>query len=229
MARTSSRKQKEKPAQKLQPLNRKQWIKREPTTDLGHRIVSATVEEFAEKGVLQARVAEITRRAGTSDPAFYQYFAGMKQAALYVMSEYYWAPLNLRLRYYQDITDDPLKLYDAVLQALIQSREDDPNRPWLAESKVFQIVVGQMRNPYLLPESVLDAEYIAFIDKLEAIINAGQKQSVFSTWLRPVLLAQLLVSTLHGLLMQNNLPYQNIIVQEEEIKRVADHLMGLKR
>ena len=76
----------------FEPLRREQWIKRPPVTDLGHRIVSATVEEFAARGVLGARVAAITRRAGTTDPAFYRYFTGMKEAALFVMSEYYWGP-----------------------------------------------------------------------------------------------------------------------------------------
>jgi AcrR family transcriptional regulator len=227
MPRTSLRKQKK--ANKTEPLNRKEWIKREPTTELGHRIVSATVEEFAAKGVLGARVAEITRRAGTADPAFYQYFGGMKQAALFIMSEYYWAPLNLLLSHYKDITDDPKKLYDAVLNALIQSREDDHSRPWLAESNVFQIVVTQMRNPFLMPESVLDSDYINFIEQLEGIINAGQKEKVFSAWLRPSLLAQLLVSTLHGLLMQNSMALHPITAQEDEIRRVADHLLGVKR
>ena len=64
--------QNERSPAKMQPLGRELWIKREPVTKLGQRIVSATVEEFAAKGVLGSRVAEITRRAGTTDPAFYR-------------------------------------------------------------------------------------------------------------------------------------------------------------
>ena len=171
-------------------INREQWIKRRPVTQLGERIVIATVNEFADKGVLGARVAQITRSAGTSDPAFYRYFAGLKQAALYIISEYYWAPLNLRLSHYQQITNDPLQLFDAVLQSLIQSSADNESRPGLSESKVFRIVVAQMRNPVLMPESILDDEYLAFTAKLEEIITAGQKQGVFTKGLRPALVAR---------------------------------------
>jgi AcrR family transcriptional regulator len=229
MARTSVGKNREAAVQKLQPVNREQWIKRQPVTELGHRIVSATVEEFAAKGVLGARIAQITRRAGTSDPAFYRYFAGIKQAALYIMSEYYWSPLNLRLMHYQQITSDPIQLFDAVLQALVQSSADDPNRPWLAESKVFRIVVVQMRNPSLLPESMLDSEYLAFIDKLEEIVRNGQQQGLFTPGVRSALLAQALVNTLHGLLMQNSLAFQPTKVQMDEMRQVAERLVGLKR
>lgn len=40
-----------------------QRIKQQPVIDRGHRIVAAAVGEFAAKGVLGARVAEITWRA----------------------------------------------------------------------------------------------------------------------------------------------------------------------
>jgi AcrR family transcriptional regulator len=214
---------------RFDPLRREQWIKRQPVTDLGHRIVSATVQEFAAKGVLGARVAEITRRAGTTDPAFYRYFNGIKEAALFVMSEYYWAPLNVRLNHYQQITRDPRQLFDAVVDALVQSTADDPSRPWLAESQVFRIVVTEMRSPFLLPESLLDSEYNTFIGALDEVLRSGQRQGVFIRGLDAGLLAQLLVNTLHGLLMLNSLPFQPVDVRMEEIKQVAALLVGGER
>jgi AcrR family transcriptional regulator len=224
MARGPSRRKKEK----SEPLGRDRWIKRQPVTDLGRRIVSAAVEEFAAKGVLGARVAEITRRAGTTDPAFYRYFTGMKEAALFVMSEYYWAPLNVRLNHYRRITQDPRRLFDAIVDALVQSTSDDPSRPWLAESQVFRIVVTQMRNPFLLPESLLDSEYQTFIRTLEAIFRRGQHQGLFIRSLDAGLLSQLLVNTLHGLLMLNSLPFQPVSVGMAEVKQVAALLVGGK-
>jgi AcrR family transcriptional regulator len=211
------------------PLRREQWIKRQPVTDLGHRMVSATVEEFAAKGVLGARVAEIAQRAGTTDPAFYRYFTGMKEAALFVMSEYYWAPLNVRIGHYQQITQDPKNLFDAIVHALIQSTADDPSRPWLAESQVFRIVVAQLRNPFLLPESLLDSEYLAFIKTLEEILRGGQREGVFIRSLDAGLLAHLLINTLHNLLMLNSLPFQPVSVGSDEVKEVATLLVGGKR
>ncbi|MBI4854244.1 MAG: TetR/AcrR family transcriptional regulator [Acidobacteria bacterium] len=208
-------------------LHRERWIKKKPTTDLGQRIISSATNEFATKGVLGARVAEITRLAGTTDPAFYRYFAGIKQAALFIMSEYYWAPLNLRLNHYQQISNNPLQLFEAVIEALIHSTEDDHSRPWLAESNVFRIVVAQMRNPVLLPESLLDLEYLTFIEKLESIIYLGQQQNIFANNLRPSLIAQILVTSLHSLLLQSNLALPHLRVEEGEIKQVAYRLVGL--
>lgn len=209
-------------------LSRDELVKRKPTTELGHRIVSATVEEFAAKGVQGARVSEIARRAGTTDPTFYRYFHGLRRAALFVMSEYYWAPLNLRLEHYRQITDEPRRLFEATVSALIRSTDDDPQRPWLAESNVFQIVVAESRNPLLLPDAALDGEHVGFLAKLEEIIRAGRERGVFVADLRPALLASLLVNSLHGLLAQNAVGLQAFRVKEDEVRRVASHLVGLK-
>lgn len=216
----------ELPKSSLKLMDRKSWIKREPVTELGHRIVSAAIEEFATKGIFNARVAVITKNAQTSDPAFYWYFASMKHAALFIMSEYYWAPLNIRLNHYLQITNDPKQLFDAVIQALIQSTTDNPSHPWLSESKVFNIVVAQMRNPALLPESMLDAEYVNFINKLGEIVELGQKQKQFSSWLRPELVARLIVNNLHSLLTTNKIALQKNIEKDEVIK-VVEKIVGL--
>lgn len=205
-----------------------QWIKRQPVTELGHRIVAATVDEFAAKGVQGARVAEITRRAGTTDPNFYRYFVGLRQAALFIMSEYYWAPLNKRVNYYREATREPNKLFDLILTSLIRSAKDDPARPWLAESKVFQIVVAESRNPFLMPEAALDPEYLKFLKTLEEVIKAAQRKRKFKSNFRPALLAALLVSTLHGLLARKEQSPQNFRVTEDEVRRLANHFVGKK-
>lgn len=207
-------------------VSRPELIKREPTTDLGHRIVSATVEEFATKGIVGARVAEIARLAGTTDPAFYRYFHGLRQAAIFIMSEYYWRPLNVRVSHYLQVTQDPVGLFEAVVQALIHSSADDASRPWLAESKVFQIVVAQMRNPFLLPDSLVDREYLGFLEKLTGILTAGQNEGLFQTGVRPDILASLLVTTLHAMLMHRIVCPESTQATEEEIKLVAARLVG---
>lgn len=224
-----SREQQQEALTKLTSISRNQWIKRAPTTELGHRIVSSTVKEIVEKGMVGARVAAIVNRIGTADPAFYRYFVGLKQAVLFIMSEYYWAALNLRLNHYQKITKDPAQLFEAIVEALIISAEDDPARPWLSEAFVFRIVVSQMRNPALLPESMLDSEYLAFIAKLEEIIQQGQEQNIFIKDLHSSLLAQLLVSNLHGLLQLNTLDCQPVNVSPEDIKKVAKMVVGFNK
>jgi AcrR family transcriptional regulator len=213
------------PGSKL--LSRSKWVKRQPVTALGHKIVAATVEEFATKGVQGARVAVIARRAGTTDPTFYRYFPGLRQAALFVMSEYYWAPLNARLNHYRQVTGEPDRLFELIVTSLIHSAENDRSRPWLAESKVFKIVVAESRNPILLPDSALDAEYVGFLATLEEIIKAGQQQKIFDAEFRPALLASLLVNTLHGLLAQSALGHRGFRVSEDEVRRVARHVAGI--
>lgn len=209
-------------------FNRRELIKRAPTTELGQKIVAATVEEFAANGVSGARVAEICRRAGTSDPTFYRYFLGLRQAALFIIGEYYWSPLNQRLGHFQQITDDPRKLFEALVTSLIGSAEDNPDRPWLAESKVFQIVVAESRNPLLVADLAHDEEYVGFLARLEEIIKTGQQRKFFASDLRPALLASWMVNSLHGLLAQNSFRFQPFHVEEKEVRRVAASLVGLQ-
>jgi AcrR family transcriptional regulator len=208
-------------------LSRGKWIKREPVTDLGRRIISATVEEFSRQGIAGARVGTITRRAGTTDPAFYRYFTGMKQAALFIMSEYYWAPLNVRLQHYRQIASDPQSLFLTVVNTLVQSAQDDRQRPWLSESQVFRIVVANMRNAFLLPQSVAESQYLRFIDGLADIIRSGQKQKIFHSSLKPRLLAELLVATLHQLLLLEGKSHGGNRVAKKEAMSVAAALVGL--
>src|SRR5262245_8764536 len=207
-------------------LSSSKWIKRQPITNLGHRIVAATVDEFAAKGVQGSRVAEITRRAGTTDPNFYRYFIGLRQAALFIMSEYYWAPLNKRINHYREATTAPDKLFQLTLTSLIRSAEDDPARPWLAESKVFQIVVAESRNPFLLPEAALDAEYVRFLATLEKTIKDGQKKRLFSSAFQPALVASLLVDTLHGVLARRAHGHRGFDVNENGVRRLAYLMAG---
>jgi len=115
------------------------------------------------------------------------------------------------------------------VDALVQSTADDASRPWLAESQVFRIVVAQMRNPALLPKSFLDSKYLTFIKTLEEILHNEQREGVFIRSLDAGLLAQLLVNTLHGLLMLNSLPFQPVSVGTDEVKVVAALLVGGKR
>ncbi|MBL8150903.1 MAG: TetR/AcrR family transcriptional regulator [Blastocatellia bacterium] len=211
----------------LKPVNREVWIKRRPVTEVGRRIVGASVEEFAQKGILGARVAEIAHRAGTTDPTFYRYFIGIKQAALFIMSEYYWTRLNVRLAHYLEVTKDPLRLFEATVDALVQSSSDDPDYPWISESKVFQIVVAQMRNPALLPDSMMDSEYIGFLTKLENIIAIGQKEKVFKSNLRPMLLSSLLINSLNSLLVQKNIDYPIFKVDISEVQQTARLIVGI--
>ncbi len=203
-------------------------IKRDPNSDLAHRLISSTVEAFAEKGILGARVAEITHAAGTTDPAFYRYFPSIRDSALYIIGEYYWRPLNQRITHFQEVTNDPRQIFEAVLAALVRSTEDDHSRPWLAESKVFRVVVSELRNPFLLPDSLLDSEYLKFLGTLEGLFRDGQEKGCFDRRLRPVVMAHSLVMTLHGLFVENALSPRSLNISEEEIREVAYRLVGFE-
>lgn len=203
-------------------------IKREPSSELGRRLISASVEAFAEKGILGARVAEITRAAGTTDPAFYRYFPSLRDAALFIISEYYWRPLNQRVAHFRQATRDAGALFEAVVTALLRSVDDDPATPWLDESKVFPIVVSQMRNPFLLPDSLIDPEYAGFLEMLEKLFRDGRRQGCFTSGPRPTVMAHSLVTTIHGLLGTNAVSPQGVTFREDEIRRVAYRLAGFE-
>jgi hypothetical protein len=68
-----------------------------------------------------------------------------------------------------------------------------------------------------------------FIKTLEEILQDGQREGFFVSSLDAKLLAQLLVNTLHGLLMLSSLPSQPVNVGTDEVKQVAALLVGGKR
>jgi AcrR family transcriptional regulator len=201
-------------------------IKKDSISPAGQRLIAAATEAFAQKGILGARVAEITAAAGTKDAAFYRYFPSLRDAALFIMGEYYWRPLNRRIAHFLEVTEEPEKVFEAVVTALIRSTEDDPSRPWLAESKVFRIVVSQLRNPFLLPDSLRDPHYESCLGKLERILGEGQKKKRFHSTIQPGILARALVTTIHGLLVDASLEGENFLIAEDAVRRVAFQLVG---
>jgi hypothetical protein len=85
-------------------------------------------------------------------------------------------------------------------------------------------VVADSRNPGLLPEAALDAQYVKFLATLENVIKAGQAKQVFKNTFRPALVASLLVSSLHGLLALNAIGHRGFRVNDNEMRRLANHL-----
>lgn len=201
-------------------------LKRELANDVSRRIFKATIEEFAAKGILGARLASISEAAGVSDPAFYRYFPSLRDAALYILSAHYWHPLNLQFSAFQKVTANPVLLFEAVISSLIKSTEDNPGSPWISESQVFRIAVAQMRNPFLLPDSLLDPEYLIFLEKLSHILRHGQEQGMFTAEVRSELLARSVVNTLHGLLAERQVGQRQFVVDEQEIQTIARQLVG---
>jgi AcrR family transcriptional regulator len=204
-------------------------VKRLPSSDLGHRLLGATVKAFAENGILGARIAEITRAAGTTDPAFYRYFPSIRDAALFIMSEYYWKPLNRKLGHFSEVTSQPEAVFEAVITALIRSAEDNPDQPWISESEVFRIVVSQLRNPFLLPDSLRDPEYQAFMGSFEEILTRGQEMGLFDNRIQPWVMARTLVVSLHGLLADGMTDCTARPISEGEIRDLAHRIVGLNR
>ncbi|MBX7223949.1 MAG: TetR/AcrR family transcriptional regulator [Blastocatellia bacterium] len=204
------------------------YVKRELVTELSRQLFKATVEEFAGKGILGARVASITQAAGVTDPAFYRYFPSLRDAALYVLSVHYWKPLNQKLDNFQRVTSDPVLLFEAVVRALIESSADNSNQPWVPAGLVFRIAVAHLRNPFLLPDSLLDPEYQRFLEKLAFIIQEGQSQGRFQAAIASATLARTLVNSLHGLLVEQQIAPSHFTPQAEECQMVARQLVGLK-
>jgi hypothetical protein len=207
---------------------REQWLNQLPTTIAGQRIIRAAIEEFASHGIAPDCIHQIAKRAGTSRSTFYRYFHGYREAALFIISEYYWAPLNLYLGYLvHQTSSNTAQQFDSVLQMVTQPPGSKPSHSQSVESMIFKVVLSQMYNPDLLPESVLDNEYLGFIDKFSKIIEKGQKEGLFLSTLRPTTMAELLVFTLQGLIIQNGNRLQSGDCQIEEIKQIGRLLLEM--
>ena len=146
------------------------------------------------------------------------------------MSEYYWSPLNSILdSLIYNYCNDPARQLNGVIEAVTESANGKQQKPWFVEADIFKILISQMYDPALLPESIMDAGYLRFIRRLAEIIRLGQSKRIFLCDLRPSLLAEILMITLQNLLLQNRLESCSAILQNDELSKIAGQLLGMKR
>jgi AcrR family transcriptional regulator len=132
-------------------INNKIYLKDPESTDLGKRIIQASIVMIYDIGFEQFTFRKLGKEIASNESSVYRYFESKHKLLLYLTSWYWgWMEYQLILRTLS-ITDDALKL-DAAVHILTQEVVQDMNFEHIDEITLSKIVVEEYSKSYLTKE-----------------------------------------------------------------------------
>jgi AcrR family transcriptional regulator len=132
-------------------INNKIYLKDPESTDLGKRIIQASIVMIYDIGFEQFTFRKLGKEIASNESSVYRYFESKHKLLLYLTSWYWgWMEYQLILRTLS-ITDDVLKL-DAAVHILTQEVVQDMNFEHIDEITLSKIVVEEYSKSYLTKE-----------------------------------------------------------------------------
>ncbi len=132
-------------------INDKIFLKNPESSDLGKRIVKASILMIHEMGFEQFTFRKLGKEIGSNESSIYRYFESKHKLLLYLTSWYWgWMEYQLILKTIA-VTDDQEKLNMAV-RILTQEVVQDMNFEHIDEVTLSKIVVEEYSKSYLTKE-----------------------------------------------------------------------------
>jgi len=144
-------------------------------------ILQAAVRIFAEKGYFAARMRDVAEAAGVADGTLYLYFSSKENLLVAILEEYARAFVERAQRDCQRLSH-PQEQLQAVLERHLVSLE--ANR---SLAMVFQI---ELRHSRKFLRAVAKGQVAAYLQLLQGIVAAGQRQGVFRPEVEPKVAAR---------------------------------------
>lgn len=136
------------------------------------RILAAAVAEFAEHSFSGARIDQISKRAKTVDRMLYYYF-GSKERLYQAVLEHVYAELIAAQRSFDVDEDDPVQ---GMRQLIRHSWQH-----YLRHPELVRLVVTEnlLRAKYLKKSTRIKGTVLPLIERIQEVLEAGQKKGVF--------------------------------------------------
>ena len=132
-------------------INNKIFLKNPESSDLGKRIIKASILMIHEMGFEQFTFRKLGKEIGSNESSIYRYFESKHKLLLYLTSWYWgWMEYQLILKTIA-VTDDQEKLKTAV-RILTQEVVQDMNFEHIDEVTLSKIVVEEYSKSYLTKE-----------------------------------------------------------------------------
>ncbi|WP_171016092.1 TetR family transcriptional regulator [Ramlibacter sp. 2FC] len=136
------------------------------------RILAAAVAEFAEHSFSGARIDRISKRAKTVDRMLYYYF-GSKERLYQAVLEHVYAELIAAQRSFDMDERDPVQ---GMRQLIRHSWEHYLHHPELVRLVVTE---NLLRAKYLKKSTKIKGTLLPLIERIQEVLEAGQKKGVF--------------------------------------------------
>ncbi len=129
-------------------LNERLYLRDPQGTDLGRRLLAASVQLFDEIGFESFTFKKLAQAMGSTEASLYRYFENKHRLLSYLVS-WYWAWLRFRVQYALHNVADPRQRLRLALTTVVEASRDDPATPDLDEAALYRVVVAEASKAYL--------------------------------------------------------------------------------
>lgn len=154
------------------------------------RILQAALGVFAKKGYHDTQIAEIARAAGVADGTIYLYFESKEALLMSLFDDSVgrlFEVMDRDLAAIQSPSEQMRHIIDVQLGLL-------ENEPMLAE-----LLTVNLRDVSRKLRDRVEPKFKAYLERIAAVVSAGQQAGEFRSDLEPMVLARALFGALDGL------------------------------
>jgi hypothetical protein len=129
-------------------LNEKLYLRDPQHTQLGQKMIRASVEMIDRLGFEQFTFKKLAEEIESTEASIYRYFENKHRLLVYLIA-WYWNWMEYRLDFFTSTVTDPKEKLRVCLRVLTEEKKYDPSFEFLNEEALHRIVVGELDKTYL--------------------------------------------------------------------------------
>lgn len=129
-------------------LNENYYLKDPQNTELGKKIISASIRIIDELGFEQFTFKKLALEIGSTEASIYRYFDNKHRLLTYLVA-WYWGWMEYQIEYQTHYIVDPIEKVKKILELLTKEVEADQSFEHIDEVLLHQIVIAESDKTYL--------------------------------------------------------------------------------
>ena len=132
-------------------LNEKLYLRDPEKTDLGRRIISASIELIEKVGFESFTFKKLANKISSTEASIYRYFENKHKLLTYLVS-WYWSWLEYQVDYQTHNISNPKERLLIAIKVLADDIKYDPQFSHINEELLHKIVIAESDKTYLTKE-----------------------------------------------------------------------------
>lgn len=153
-------------------VNRKIYLKDPQSSNLGQRIVAASIDLIDEIGFESFTFRKLANVIQSTEASIYRYFESKHKLLLY-LTAWYWSWVEYRLVFGLANISDPVKRLSKAITILTNKVEQDHSFADINESKLYGLVIAESSKVYLTKDVDQENEEGAFAGYKKLVSRIG--------------------------------------------------------
>ncbi len=203
-------------------LNNHLFVRDPQHTQLGQKIIRASVEMIDRLGFEQFTFKKLAEEIDSTEASVYRYFENKHRLLLYLIA-WYWNWMEYRIEIFTCAIVDPKEKLKACLRVIAEEKKYDPTFEFVNEEALHRIVIAELDKTYLTKgvdgynKEGLFGGFKTLCKKIASIVNEVSPTYQFAN----TLVSTALITANQQLFFASHLPsLTNIEANEDRYNRL---------